>query len=355
VSERWSLALVLVGCAARPSIEPAKPDRIAIAVAERGEHGARLVAIDEHGDRRLDLVLQPDTLARDTNPAISPDGRWIVFASSRGRTLDETNLWIAPLVPEATPQPLTHGPAIDSHPAWTHRGTIVFASTRTPAGDVGHQFDLYELAIDAHGRPAGAPRALTATPSHEITPCVAPDGTIIYASVTPGEHGAVESHLEARAPDGTIARLTAGPGDASPAVSPDGAWIAFARPFERKAGVDGELWLLPRTGDTARQLVDLPLTDESGPVWSRDGRFVFATSARRGARGTVVFSSVIVGDPRDPHAVARILQDRTGAIARLTPAVAADLDARALDNDPEYLPELARITAAAIAAQPPSP
>ena len=42
--------------------------------------------------------------------------------------------------------------------------------------------------------------------------------------------------------------------------------------------------------------------------------------------------------------MARILEDRVGAIVRLTPAVtAAPLDAAALHGDPEYLPELARI------------
>src|SRR5260221_7908487 len=73
---------LFAACGARPAVETPKPARIAIAIAERGEHGARLVAIDEHGDRRLDLVQPAPTLARDTNPAISPDGRWLVFASS---------------------------------------------------------------------------------------------------------------------------------------------------------------------------------------------------------------------------------------------------------------------------------
>ena len=91
---------------------------------------------------------------------------------------------------------------------------------------------------------------------------------------------------------------------------------------------------------------------EGGPVWSRDGRFVLATSLLRGAAGNPLFSSVIVIDTRAQPRTARILEDRVGAIARLTPAcAAANLDAAALDSDPEYVSELARITAAAIAAQ----
>ena len=311
-------------------------------IAERGPEGVRLVDIDEHGNRRLDLVAPPAQVARDTHPALSPDGRWLVFASSRGRTQDGTNLWIAPLAPDATPRPLTPGPWIDSHPTWTPDGrAIVFASTR--AGS----FDLYRLAIAA-GRAAGAPERLTSAPGHEVTPTVAADGSIIYASVTPGAGGEVESHLERRGPDGTIARLTDGPGDSSPALAPDGQTLAFVRPAVRANGTDADLWLL-RPGAPATRLVDLPLTDEGGPVWSADGRFVFATSVLRGEHG-VVFSSVIVIDARAAHPVARVLEDHVGPIARLTPAVARTrLDAAALDANPEYLPELARIVGHAIA------
>jgi hypothetical protein len=118
--------------------------------------------------------------------------------------------------------------------------------------------------------------------------------------------------------------------------------------------VDGELWLMPRLHGEPEVLVDVRLTDEAGPVWSHDGRFVFATSVLRGSRGDPVFSSVVVVDLTQHPRVARILEDRTGAIARLTPAVAPiALDARTLDADPEYLSELARITAKAAAAPPP--
>jgi hypothetical protein len=49
--------------------------------------------------------------------------------------------------------------------------------------------------------------------------------------------------------------------------------------------------------------------------------------------------------------VARILEDRVGAIIRMTPAIAAPLDAAALHGDPEYLPELARIMSRVIEQQ----
>ncbi|HEY0483598.1 MAG TPA: hypothetical protein VGD37_39035 [Kofleriaceae bacterium] len=334
-----ALGLAAAACGARTTPGPPPRDRIAIVAAERGAEGVRLVAIDEHGDRQFELVQPAPGVVRDTNPVVSPDGAWLVFASSRGRSVDQTSLWIAPLGVAMPPRRLTDGPAIDAHPAWTPDGSaIVFASTRD-----GGSFDLWRLAIQA-GRPGELVR-LTHGPGHEVTPAVAPDGTILYAEVTPdADRRQIETHLEARAPDGAIRALTSGPADSSPAVSPDGARLVFARPQVHGGKPDSELWLMVRSTGAIAPLVDLPLTDESGPVWSRDGRFVFATSVLRGAEGRVVFSSIIHVDTREPHPVARILEDRVGAIVRLTPAVTATpLDAAALDADPEYLHELAGI------------
>lgn len=346
MTPRVALVLVAAACGPRPTVAPpAAEDRIAIVASETGPHGARLVAIDERGDRQFDVVVAPVAIARDANPTISPDGRWIVFASTRDRALHETSLWIARLGVEAAPQRLTHGTAIDSHPTWRPDGrALVFASTRE-----GGDFDLWQLAIE-RGRATGDPVQLTHGPGHEVTPTIAGDGTIAYTAVRQTGAREIESHLEERTPDGRVRAVTAGPADNSPAFSPDGATIAFARPQVQNGTPDSELWRMTRGSEVATKLVDLPMTDESGPVWSRDGRFVFATSVLRGADGKALFSSVVHVDLRESPGRARMLADRTGAIARLTPAIAVtSLDAPALRADPEYLPELARIMAAAIA------
>jgi TolB protein len=305
-------------------------------VAERGALGMRLVALDEHGDRQAELIAGSSGVVRDSDPAISPDGRWIAFESTRDGHLA---LWIARLEPEAPPRRLTGDRATERHPAWTPDGRIIFESDREGT------FDLYRV------KPGGAPERLTTAEGNEVTPSVARDGTIYYTAIT-----ATESHLEARAPDGTITKLTAGPADTSPAISPDGTTIVFARPVEHHGALDSDLWLLPIGGDSITQLVDIPLADESGPVWSPDGRFVLATSALRSATGTPLFASVIAIDMRATPKVARILEDRGGTLTRITPAVApGPLDGTALASDPEYLPELARIIAAAIAAQKQEP
>jgi dipeptidyl aminopeptidase/acylaminoacyl peptidase len=347
---RACVMCLLVGCAGRAVTSDApKRERIAIIAAERGSNGMRLVAIDERGDRRFEVIAPVlRGTVRDTNPAISPDGRWLVFASTRDRSEpDTTSLWLAPIGgAEVPPVRITNGSWIDSHPVWRRDGSgIVFASTRE-----GGDFDLFELAL-RDGRP-GEPVQLTTSIGHEITPAVTPDGAIIFAAVTPLANNEVESHLEERSADGTVRTLTGGPADTSPALSPDGKTIVFSRPHirgEQKA-VDGELWQMTRGSELATQLADTPLTDESGPVFSRDGRFVFATSVLRGAEGNVLFSSVVHVELGERRKRVRILGDTAGPIERLTPAIAANvLDARTLRDDPEYLPELARIMAKAIA------
>jgi Tol biopolymer transport system component len=269
-----------------------------------------------------------------------------VFASSRDRTLDQTSLWIAPVGPEATPVRLTEGAWIDGHPTWTRDGkAIVFASTRD-----GGDFDLWRLPME-NGRAAGPPEQLTSGPGHEVTPTVSSDGSVLYAVVAQVGEREVASHLEERTPEGTIKVLTDGTTDSAPALSPDETTIAFSRAAVLDTGPSAELWRMGRHGEQPTPIVALPLTDESGPVWSRDGRFVFATSILRGETG-VLFSSVIHVDLRAPTPIARMLRDRAGATSRLTPAIAAaTLDARALDASPEYLPELARIMGEAVEQQ----
>jgi len=354
-------AFVLAGCALPPDRPAPAADpgaTVAIVAAERGPRGIRLVAIDEHGDRRFELVAPPDVIVRDGNPAVSPDGRWLVFASTRGRTDGGTSLWIAPLSIHATPRRLTSARSIDQHPVWMPDGrAIVFASTRAK-GD----FDLWRLPLD-RGRP-GVPEQLTSTSAHEVMPTIAPDGTILYASITTiapaaGGGGEIESHLEERSPDGTIRPITAGPADSSPALSPEGQTLIFVRPVVHQGAAHTGLWRIDRgawrsrsTALPATPLVHLPITDETGPVWSRDGRFVFATSVLLGNGGKVVFSSIVHVDLHERTPRARILRERSGAVPRLNPAIRSSrLDAAALDADPEYLPELARIVAAAIASE----
>lgn len=340
---RW-LLVGLAACGPRPPkplTPPPSEERVAIIASEIAGDRARLVAIDEHGDRRFVAVAEPASPALDTNPAVSPDGRWLVFESTREQSAPHQSLWIAKVGVEQAPTRLTTGDWYDTHPCWTHDGrAIVFASTRE-----GGDFDLWRLPI-AGGRAAGAAVQLTNDPRQEVTPTVARDGTVYYALADrDAQTGAIVSSIMKLPPGGTPAKLTAG---ASPALSPDERQLAFSTPQVTSGRENNELWVMQLADGAIRPLVELSPSEEGGPVWSRDGRFVFATSALRADQGAV-FSSVIHIDLAEQPPRARMLEDHAGGIKRLTPAIVAPtLDAAALRANPEYLPELARIMSQAI-------
>lgn len=354
------LIALSAGCAAcgqpPPADHPTGDDdapAIHIVATERGPGGGILVAIGENGDRIGALVAAPGAGGpiRDTSPAFSPDGKWLVFASSRGRPIDQSSLWVVPVGYDATPKRITDTSAIDMTPTWTPDGAaIVYASSR--AGTL----DIWRLAVEVTNgelRTKGAPEQLTSAAGQELSPSVAPDGRIAYASLTTGDDGKAVSVIEVRSPSGAIDALTPGPSDASPRFDPSGKRLAFTRPTLRTGevgtGIDADLFVTDGAGTEPTRIVDLPFTDESGPAWSVDGRWIIATSLVRKTNNEPLLSSVIDVDLEESPPVARMLIDRTGAVTRLSPAVApVVLDATGLHAGPVYSDELKRILDEAI-------
>lgn len=356
------LAAAGAGCPGPPVAPAPSVDAPRLVVSERGPDGGRLVVVAEDGQRLTDLAVAVDGAdGLAITPAFSPDGRWVVYAVLSGDAYDRGHLWVVPARARSTPIPLTDGPAVDLWPAWAPDGrSIVFSSTRGDGDDGGddeaggaarpHDLDLWRLPLtvsDDAVAVAGDPVRLTALPGDELGASVAADGRIAFAHF---EHdgAAAGSRIAVRAPDGVVRHLTDGPAHGSPAFSPDGTRLAFSAPHVREgadgASVDGDLWVIPADGGTPAPLLDEPVTDESQPVWSADGRWIFATSLFRGADGAARFSSVVYRDTRDDTAVVRMLVDRAGAVPRLSIAVApVPLDASALHGGPVYRDELAGI------------
>ena len=143
----------------------------------------------------------------------------------------------------------------------------------------------------------------------------------------------VESHLEQRAPDGTITTLTDGPADTSPALSPDGTHDRVRRGRSSTHGtLDTELWLLrARQRRAATPLVDAAADRRER---ARCGRATVAScsrprccAARRRQRG------VLVGDLRRPDETPRRRAHARGSRGRDRAAHSRDrtrvtLDAR---------------------------
>ena len=106
-------------------------------------------------------------------------------------------------------------------------------------------------------------------------PALGPDGRVVYVLRTADvEADRTHRALWIAGPgDAAPRRLTRGPGDTSPAWSPDGTRLAFLR--------DKQIWLLPADGGEPEAVTDLPL-GAGAPAWSPDGtRIAFVAPVNR--------------------------------------------------------------------------
>ncbi len=160
-------------------------------------------------------------------PALSPDGRWLVFGALE--EADRVNLWTAP-VEGGEMVRLTHGRHMDDHAQWFASGeAIAFLSSR-PAQDQSYGPGGYLMRMPISpedGHPTGPPRQVSLERGFAF------------------------------------------------AISPDDRWIAHVS-FEAIASTDrmSNIRVLPSTGGTARTVMTLP-----GMImairWGADGRFLY--------------------------------------------------------------------------------
>jgi TolB protein len=163
------------------------------------------------------------------------DGDYAVFGMTADggaeRRLTETD------VDASSPR----GLFFQTDPAWSPDGrTIAFASRR------GGTFDLYAMNADGTGT-----RRLTATRDDDGDPTWSPDGRrIAFARGTPARLFVVDG-------DGSNARrVTDGESEeADPAWSPDGRWLAYSR--REPGSSIRELWLVRPDGSQRRRLTSL--------------------------------------------------------------------------------------------------
>lgn len=178
-------------------------------------------------------VLPATSYAGDeASPSLSPDGRQVAFSWDGGsEAAGNLDIYIAALG-GAAPLRLTDDPAVDRDPVWSPDGTeIAFLRSRG-------SFDLDIIVVPALG---GAERKLHSTRLHlssrlrEVAPLLAwsPDGAyLVFTSLNDDSVDTASYLLHALSIEtGGVHRLTNDPAvyDSSPAVSPDGRWLAFSR------------------------------------------------------------------------------------------------------------------------------
>jgi Tol biopolymer transport system component/DNA-binding winged helix-turn-helix (wHTH) protein len=296
----WSPDGKSLACAAKPS--------------SQGQSSIYLLEVSTGEMRRLSA---PEQSFTDSQPAFSPDGRWLAFIRSLNSTVSD--LYLLSL-DGGEPQPLT----ADKRGFWgvtwsAHGNEIIFSSNRggpyglwrvrasggTPERVAGPGPETHYPATSRQGRRLayteafsdsniyrfevpgpvgrgpqgnrGAPARLIASTRADHSPQYSPDGhRLVFVSLRSGANEVWVCDSDGSRP----AQLTfiGSPQLGTPRWSPDGRQIAF----DASPAGNSDIFTISSEGGQPRRLTTDPAQDIL-PSWSRDGRWLYFCSKRSGS------------------------------------------------------------------------
>ena len=249
-----ALAALLLGGCGGGGDEPAE---IAFVSSRDGVYSIYVMSADGKGERRLTegeapTGESPSGLFYEVEPAWSPDGTRVAFASRRRGNFD---IYVMRADGAGTIR-LTSAAADESSPSWSPDGKRIVYQRGNPS-------ELWVMEADG-----SVARKLARLDASEHDPAWSPDGDWIAYQLRRLGTPLAEIHLVR--PDGTGGRrLTTVRGQsASPAWSPDGGQVAFAA--KPTGGRDYDIHTVRIDGARLRRITDSPV-DEFEPAFSPDG------------------------------------------------------------------------------------
>ncbi len=305
-----------------------------LVATERSSRGGRLVGVRSDGARQYELTqLSDEQTIIDRSPTISPDGSTVVFVSNRGLSdIAATRLWRVPIA-GGQPELLSRSEGVQRDPRFSPDGSWLYFCSNQEGS-----FDLYRAPFGATG--LGKATRIIDSPEQILSPAISPDGNeLVYMAVS--EQG--ESQLWRAASDGsgTPVALTDGPMDMTPAWASDNT-IAFASRAPNRD--DADIYVVSADGGQPKALLSMPLTDETGPQFSYDGRYLFAIGMYRGSDGKPLLGSVIYLDRKETPLKYRALHDSAAVESRIGLALIAEyVPSTRLHANEEYEAALKRV------------
>jgi Tol biopolymer transport system component/DNA-binding winged helix-turn-helix (wHTH) protein len=242
------------------------PDSSTLAVSDQGQ----IIILSVNGGEKRPLTFPPSAPGirrSDDTPAVSPDGRKIVFTRIFTGGVSEIYLLTLSrdLSPDGEPKQLTFKQQWSRDPVWTANGRDV-AFSSGPSSFTEGGAELWRMPVSASGKPA-RPRFIGVQGRN---PVISRQGNrLSYVRDLTDRN---IWRLELPGPSGKttepVSLISSTQDEDSPQYSPDGKRVLFC---SSRSGTR-EIWVASADGSNAVQLTYLGATMTGAPRWSPDGQ-----------------------------------------------------------------------------------
>ena len=254
-----------------------------------GQRGWALRLFSTETGEQHPLTTPPSEELGDTAPAVSPDGRILVF--SRVSDLYNVTLWLLRLgegyKPRDREEKVQTGHMTNTSAAWLPDGRE-FVFSFGQGTDIG----LSRIAASK----GALPRRISLGASGALEPAISRVGNRLAFSSVKFDLNIWRIDLRGpgQKPGPPFRLISSTQVDLYPASSPDGRRIAFV---SQRSGTD-EIWICDRDGSKAVQLTSFGGSAIWGPWWSSDSQNIAFTAVQKGMQDHIYSISANGGAAR---------------------------------------------------------